>query len=262
MRQINTSCQYCCFRQNNKEGTQEGCSLGRIDRYRTKGVAIEQKDKFFIIQNKFCDGLRTKGWADKQDNPEEAVYKEIALKCDFIIMSDGNINKLEQTLKTVVAQRMPPSSLRINTVSYVGPTLELLGDIAPDNLNYFVDDVREEKLRLEDMIDISANKCTGAFYAVFHNGFLIPNTYLEDINNSFNNKLDRFCLLIPHDRYNGMFVDKALHDSVFGNKELIVEKYEDGELVSDNIIDKAKFFGEQTKTLHMIKEVNQVCQNM
>jgi hypothetical protein len=69
-------------------------------------------------------------------------------------------------------------------------------------------------------------------------------------------------LLEPDKDGNGLVVQTKIHKLVMGNRPVKLQQFEDGELISDNIIDKVKFFSEEQNNSHMVKKVNELCQRM
>jgi hypothetical protein len=268
---MNTSCKYCVFKVM-RDGKQVDCELGRIGKFKENGAEIEEEDDYLIIKHRFCTALRTIAWAKKHRNPIEKVREEIAVQCDFIIYvgAPHSFNDIQRTIRTAIAQKIKPLSLRIlvNTDD-VNPNniIDYLEEILPDALPFFVERVtiKDEhgKHRTRNAcLDISADKCESTYYAVFNAGFEIPETFLLDLDYSLNQQLDRFCVLEPNKDGNGLVVQTQIHKLLMGNRPVKLKQYEDGELVGDNIVEKAHFFAEEQKNTHLIKKVTEVCQGM
>lgn len=268
---MNTSCKFCTFKVI-KDGKQIACQLGRIEKFKDNGAEIATEENHLIIKNRFCLALRTETWARKQLNPLKKVREEITIQSDFIIYvgPEHNFKDVKDTIESVINQKLLPRTLRImlNTDD-IKPNrvIDLLEDNLPESITFFVetiaikDEKGDRRIRTR-CLDISADKCDNTYYAVFNAGFKIPSTFLSDLDFRLNDELDRFCLLEPDKDGNGLVVQTKIHKLVMGNRPVKLQQFEDGELISDNIIDKVKFFSEEQNNSHMVKKVNELCQRM
>ena len=266
--ELHTSCEHCCFKTLDNQEKQVGCQLGRLDKFKEQGTLVETVGDNFLIKNRFCETLRTKIWLRKFDNTVDAinaVYKEITIEVDLIIMILGwhTFDDFQKTLDSVLGQELKPKCLRVvinNEDVFQARVFELLAEVLPEDMEFYVHKMTEIS-SVNLAFDTAADACKSAFYCVFQSGFIIPKNYLSSIDNSLNRDANRFCALEPYNG-NGLFIQHQLHKTLGGNKEVVLEVYEDGELIGYDIIDKAKFCAEKSNTLHMIQKVNDICQNM
>jgi vacuolar-type H+-ATPase subunit F/Vma7 len=282
MQKWNTSCKHCTFKTTIKTKTglvQTGCQLDRINKFKEKGVTVElQKDalteaKSFLIKGRFCTTLRHNSWRAQHKDPIRAVRKEVELQCAVIILVNSAKENLTDTLETVITQKLLPKIVRvvINTdkVDMV-KTYELLEKMIPEGIQFYADYIHLPDYKYGKLIDVAADKIVenpdngAVYYAVFNAGFKIPPTFISDVDHAINDKLEVICALEPDADDNGLVVEGKLHKLLCGNKEVVLEKYENGELLGSFIIDKAKFMAETSDPpcLHTIKKVREVCKEM
>lgn len=276
MTQINTSCEYCCFKEimKTKSGdVQTGCQLGRIAKFKSANTKVtleksqHNSNKYYLIHERFCTALRQKTWASKQEDPLKAVREAITLQCDIIILvTDNNItaNDLKLTIRSAVEQEVLPKSIRVvvNT-DFIGPIIayDILDAEVPDGIEIYVDDSRlrdekDQRLSREKCIDISADKANNTYYATFNAGCYIPSNFLKDIDKAINDDLKIICLILPNASGNGMVVQQKLHKLVMGHREVIKDND-----VENDLVYKCKLIAKETHSEHVIVKVGDICQN-
>jgi hypothetical protein len=268
---MNTSCRYCVFKQV-EQTIQYSCALDRINKFKQHGTTVEQvRDEdltYFLIKDRFCNTLRSEVWARKQADPIEAVKREVQLQADIIILIDdfisNDITSIRQTIQSAVKQTLLPKTIRLvadKRVSNLTEIYDSLANLAQSIPNY-LHHIEIDTIQNMQRIDIAADKCESVYYTVFYVPFIIPPTFLANINDALFN-LDKFVLLEPNkDNGNGLVVQTQLHKILLGNKPVKLKQYIDGELTGDNIIDKAKFFAKKEGKKYMIKKVSEICQEM
>lgn len=96
---INTKCAFCLFRTNDGDGFQNGCSLGRLNKFIDRGEAVKEEDYYSI--NRFCNTCRSEGYT------KESVLKEVQISCTFIVYG---WNDYWQTLKSILKQTIMPTN--------------------------------------------------------------------------------------------------------------------------------------------------------
>lgn len=55
---INTTCEHCVFRVNDKSGQQTGCKFGRLETFKMRGEAVKEPDKDYYKIGRFCNYCR------------------------------------------------------------------------------------------------------------------------------------------------------------------------------------------------------------
>jgi hypothetical protein len=267
----NTSCKFCVFKEtvfNQKENKlqQVGCKLGRLGKFEENGGKLEYvKDNIdhYVIKKRFCMALRQEQWAKKQNNPIEAVREEIALQCDLIIMDVHSLRNLDNTIISITNQKLKPKNVSVvltNTNIKPLDVFDMLGEhLNGYNINYFVEDIADKKYPYNKALDVAADKCESTYYAVFNAGFKIPPSFLSDIDYAINDRLERFSVLKPLSDGNGLVVQSKLHKFFLGNREIELEKYEDGALIGSNMIDKVEFLADKQKNSYLVKQVTDIC---
>lgn len=102
-----TKCDNCYFSVLENE-QQVGCSLGRLEKYKEKGLA-EKTDNYYLIGT-FCNSVRTPTWAEKQENPFDAIKVERRSTITAIVEYNKDY---EKTIDSLLEQTILPSSIRL-----------------------------------------------------------------------------------------------------------------------------------------------------
>jgi hypothetical protein len=264
---MNTSCKYCVFAERSEKQT--GCALNRLAKFPN----VKLVGDTYIVEGRKCNTLRTKQWADEHSDKTKSelaqlVRKEVELNCDIIIVaSKPNVylEDIERTVRSALLQTLPAKNIRVVLNVDINPLT--VYDVANTD-NFYVDniiirDIDGNRLPRPQVVDIAADKCTTSqCYAVFDAGFKIPETFVHDLDCIINDNLEVFALLQPKDN-NGLVVHTALHNMLHGNRPIKLEEYEDGALIGDDIVEKAKWLFTQKENIpHMIRKVEDICKGI
>lgn len=282
---LHTSCKDCVFAiYDNK--TQKGCELGRLDKYREKGVeiieAFDNDLEFDIVNGHQCVAYRHMGPNSQwyQDTlPEERIAKvrrEITVRTDVIIpvSSDSDIALLPQTLKSARELELAPLSVVVvNNQEDVkaGAIISLLNKEA-SGLNWTLSDIKEKtndgkKVSTLRAIDIASSKLKGHFYTVLNPGDTLPPSFTKDLDVAVTDELKTFVVLLPNRYQVGLTVARGFHQAsvVEGNKPVTVEVTEDGvkkTMVLNSAMEKAIFFADQHNLPNLVAYSGDICPSL
>ena len=240
MTPIMTSCKQCIFAQYNGN-TQTGCSLSKLEKYKSLGVniieAYDEEKEFYIIEDRICRFLRTKDWA-KNDQLSELIDKvnqETLIKCDCFILCENNIKNLYATIHSINALKMMPNMIYFLFKEDIKQ--DILTILSNIEFPFKIKRIFEQGTDLR-ILDIAVSGCKSSFYSIFREGFTIPKNYFNNINQFINDKLGQFCLLKPYNIIDGLTVFNMSHKSNSGNmgssiieKLEIINKEENGKMV-------------------------------
>jgi hypothetical protein len=270
---MNTICRYCCFKEVvtdiNGKSVQTGCKLNRIAHFKEQGAEVvsetaEKKMTYFKI-SRLCNALRTETWAKKNHPLEDIVIRgEIAIQTDlFVLVNDNSLSlkDIEVSIDSIAEQNLLPKSVRvILNIDNILPTkvLDLAEKILPTSVDSKVEQMAVNLgLSKEYCINSAVDKSKMPHYAVFNAGYRIPNTFLWDIDEAINGRLERFCLLEATPEGNGLFVQTALHRLVCGYSPVILE-----ECKSDDLVEKARYVAGKQGKSNMVRKVSEICRGM
>lgn len=111
---IQTSCRNCGFARYEGK-TQTDCALGRIEKYRGKGVevveAYDEEKEFFLIKDRICRYCRPPEWVDKNAGKDlvRVATEENSLRLEIVIPVSGESKEeVFITLSSIDGQTKPP----------------------------------------------------------------------------------------------------------------------------------------------------------
>lgn len=87
-----TSCRDCIFADYNRGNTQVACELGNLQKLADNGAEIisayDDDMEFYVVENRFCNSFRPKGWELNKEDPIADMRQENAFSPDIIIYCD------------------------------------------------------------------------------------------------------------------------------------------------------------------------------
>lgn len=263
-----TSCKHCVFAVNrdvNGRPTQEDCRLGRVETFGRRGELVEAYDEdadFYVVDGRNCAAYRDvrSDWARRTPQPEEAVRRELTLRAAAVVLvGDASVEDVLATARSLNAQLLPPAEvffvrsrgespyrlhLALREACAPHLTWRMVSLYEPDASDGFCVDEAVAQTRLSQ------------WYGVFRAGFVVPDSYFLDIDRALNERLERFCVLLPVASGDGLFVSVAAHRHplVSGNRPWTGE---DGRTLS-TLVDKLAHDAELLGQTHMLKSVGSV----
>lgn len=272
---VHTVCKLCCFAVY-EGNTQTGCKLGRTEIFRKQGHLVEAYDndkEFDIINGRKCIAFRSEEWAKDKKNIEELVKKEIELKLSVvIILEDETIDSVEKTISALRNQQVKPLEVVFIDKQKKLPMSDLnshLYDIIGNDFTWRISVSLNKGIFKTEAIDLAIPNLKGSYYSIFDGGQIPPPNFISDINKSINEKLEKFCVIEPSEKYGGLTVQLGFHKMINGNKGITVEDkdyIDDGKLrklapglkILSGIVSKAKYLAEGYEQPHMIKKMEEV----
>lgn len=251
--EIRTICGECVFSVYDDENIhQTGCILNRLDKFIELKKAIYQtKDDInsYEIQG-LCNTCRTEEWLQSQEgDPVQKVISETNVKLDFFLLIESNENLEEQinkTLSSIKAQKYYPVCIHIGLSPQikskdVSIIKKSLLEIVP-NFKYLITSVIKDYKDKRDIIDFIQIKSKSHYYTVIEVGEEIPESWLEKINYTINEKLDNFLFIRPlsENSLTGMTIQNLLHRTIVGSRGQLIE-------------DKITVLATDQNSLHKIK---------
>lgn len=272
---MNTSCEKCAFAIY-EDNIQSGCKAGRLTKFQDTGSEVEHKDNYFIIKDRICMMCCPEETIVKLGfkNPLQDMRKAIELKCAIYIIATDNstLEDIKLTIDSLNKQTLRPRCINVivNTDNISKPRLikhlnDTQSKFENDNLEFIWNityiqekDKDGERPSIEWALDHAIFKCEMPFYAVFMAGYMVCPDYLSNIDKALNDELQRFCVLLPFDEWNGAFVQTLLHKKLGGNAPQTLEEYEDGALIATTIMDKIEWMAKENNQ-HMVKKAEEIC---
>ena len=235
-----TSCKTCVFSIRNEEGNQTGCKLGRIEKYRKKGVGVieahDEEGKFYGLET-WCNAYRGGPWeiANRGEDLISLVKLETTPNVSFIILVKDNIDDLEKTIDSILNQNEAETARIVvahgggeDDVDY----LELIhkcNDLLGGKVDYKVQNLMPNMSQEEIIDEVFPNLLNG-HYSVVECGKEVPRDLIQVLHRNLHDELKNIGLVKAHDGINGLTVQCALHKFLVGNNGASLEtKLRDGE---------------------------------
>jgi len=221
---VTTSCKDCIFAVYDGD-TQKDCSLGRIDKFKEKGVVIEAYDEekeFYVIRGMFCMACRDTKWGQEHSKLKE-IWADIVKKqmevCYHVIilLRRAGASSLVVTLESLLEQEIPPKKVTVvrkpsidispakiaNTLKKYPWRWKIQNVVEDFNDGYCIDIVLNHEKKIP-------------FYIEIESGYMFPQEFSTQFNNSINEELVRF----PLAQSNSVkIVPSAIHLAYQGNQE-------------------------------------------
>ena len=245
---LTTNCQKCVF--GTYEGkTQIGCSAGKLDAYRDKGVnIIEAEDleenEFYVIEA-WCAGYREEEWAIIHEDEDllDVLKEETKPRVGFFILvskETPTCEGLEKTIDSiikeggdyiVVVRNLPSEGVKY--ASLIENTEEIMKKHG-EEIGFKVMQVLEPSGDLHAIDEAFANAQQG-YYSVINSGEVVKSGMIDTLNRNINEKLDRVGYIKGYDGINGLTVLGMIHKYMAGNiNEPLEEKIANAEKLDDS----------------------------
>lgn len=221
---INTSCKECVFRENDENGTQIGCELRILDRFKERDdCVVKSVDNHFLLEGRICIYCRDKTWLNKISYyPDgqplgivdyaklEAIKRETALKHTYVIFyNDGNcLDELRETVIDCQTQYGidPIQIIVVNNKNYseTSKIKEILFESSIKKYNcvtIFGENIQEKrKYNNDECMQFYLKHILGGVFTTVNAGFIVhPKTTIK-IHTYLNEKMGKFSLLINEDK--------------------------------------------------------------
>jgi hypothetical protein len=251
---ISTSCRFCEFKIKEK-GKQTGCELNLINRYKDKNINVSMKDfddergkdSAFEVDT-FCLFRRPPGWK-KAVKSENKTFEEIA-KSEFkfdvtllvFIPPESNINEVVSFASHVENMTYKPTKILFINAAKISPILFYrLNERTkiPWNMEFLLLPYKDiDELRSKGN-DLCSKKVETTFIVTMDLSAEIKLDYLEKINDSIINELDKF-VCITNDIGKVNFYQTIVYRFVRGNEQ-------------ESVNNKIKWLTESQECPHLVK---------
>lgn len=219
---FDTKCEPCVFKTM-ENGEQVGCQLGRLGKYKQRGLAESDGDYYKI--KTFCKACRNEEWAEDQDDIFESIEQETRVRCDLVIIAEDTINsEILTTIRSSVAgSKIYPNKIFVILNSPSIKIVDLFDSINNElkelNVKFEIIKVLDEDKPILEYVDDAVRKSKAQYYALFNAGNSVPRDFIETIDNLLNVELSRFVMIDQPDKYKGLVVQNHIHKLLMGNKE-------------------------------------------
>ena len=238
-----TLCKDCIFAIY-EDNAQTGCGMGRLEKYKDLGCAVDAKEvetgrKSFVIDNRYCLACRNQDWGDKTDEQKwiEAVHKEMLLQFQAIVFHSREEADLKKTIGSLIEQDLPPERIVVvRKPDCVQPPEKLVEYMDSLGVEWKIQNILQPKMKDGQCIDIIQNINPKQYYAVFYAGVLVPKDFFVEISNAVNESMLQFAMLSPNSSGNGLVVSSAVHKYYDGNSDRKLEQKIEEDGCLENII--------------------------
>tara|TARA_R110002110_G_scaffold37253_6_gene123267 strand:- start:6082 stop:6978 length:897 start_codon:yes stop_codon:yes gene_type:complete len=235
-----TSCKNCVFSIENEEGNQTGCKLGRIEKYRERGVTIvearNEESEFYGIET-WCNAYRGEPWgiANKDEDLISLVKLETTPNVSFIVLVKDSVDGFEKTIDSILNQNEAKTARIV--VAHGGREadvdyLELIhkcNDLLGGKIDYKVQNLMPD-MSQEEIIDEAFDNLVNGYYSIVECGKEVPEDLIQVLHRNLHDELKNVGLVKAHDGINGLTVQCVLHKFLVGNNGASIEtKLKEGE---------------------------------
>lgn len=213
---MKTVCQGCVFAEL-KLGTQTGCQLGKLEKYKDASQAVFNPDTGFYEIETFCKTVRTEIWAAKQtEDLIEAIRKESANKFSVIIVANEfNLDKLENTISSLTKSTLKPIEiiLVVTTLTHLKSEQKLfaISQLVDSKISYQYIELFSDI----SPIDEAFGKLKGNYYTWLICGNVLDSNVLHKANEAINDIPKQYLWLDTPEP----IISSFLHRLLDGNKE-------------------------------------------
>lgn len=270
MDDIKKSCKGCVFATIYKTG-QVGCELNRLEPFKENGATIELNtdEGYHVINGRYCSTYRPQGWAKHKDKWRLPLIVRAETLTTFEVLiyigpdDKEPFDRLILTLANLHNQLLKPSNIVVivnqDEVAYA-KFMKILSkhSTIPYRLDKILRSERNERIDMEDALDITVRKCTTDYYTVMYAGHTIPDTeFFANIDEAINVKMKRFSVLLPTLSWPIVFgteIHKKLQGNVPIRAKTIDESCEDENLILNYLIEKIHYLAKKDNQQFMIQE--------
>lgn len=266
---MDTACKYCVF--SDKYGnTQTGCKYGNLEKFKDAGCEIieaeDETDKFYVIKNRLCMAIRRDPWGKDLtlEQKIQKVRKDITTRITCLIVlkeESNNIDDLIKTFKSALNQNIQFECIHFilekKCPIKIGALMNAIKPIEC-NVKWFVKQMVHDEFSYKDGIDEIVEKSKSVFSAIFFSGFEIPIDYVQSIDFSINEKLNRF-IFLKSDKDNGALFQNKCFNIFGGNKDAINEE---NNVKFSFISEKINFLAKDQNLTHLVQDIKDICPSM
>ncbi len=264
-KEIQTLCKDCVFAKFHEDGFQNGCSLGRLERFQKNQRLSFLDDKTYRIKG-ICNTFRNSEWAVKklpgaaeEQDAINLVMKEVETPVSFIVFfkKENTLDQLDKFVESCENQIIKPKEIHI------------INEAKDPNISDFLHemelDITWKLLKSKEnseasLIDESFRLMRySTYFSIFYLPFSVPKNFIESFNISLNYRLDRFLILRPAGSQ-GLSLQSILYKWLNGNKKFRLDE----ETEKTDFFEKIKYILETSMEDYkeFIKNVVDICPQM
>ena len=233
MNDLTTACKDCVF-ANYIGKTQTDCKLGRIEKFRGKGVDIieaeDLEENEFYVLEAWCNAYREKEWSNEYDDIIGQVHRELVTPLGFVVLigegvkrdfdKEAILSDLETTFNGIKEIDGIPSHVLIANNSSVPhfDVIQKAQDCLEElDIDFKVSNILEENLTDFECIDLVFSNFKNGYYSVLKAGKTPGKDIITLINHKVNYDLDSVGYIKGDDGINGTTVQCVMHKFLNGN---------------------------------------------
>lgn len=264
---VHTSCKKCIFAiYDDLKKTQVGCLFNKIEKLKVNGLSVidsfDEEKEFYTIEGHACMTYREEGFLKDRtiDEAKDLARKQssVRLGC-LVLIKEINLENLENMINRICSQTKQFYEVIFCAEPKVSPRqiIKLL-DSKKVSFKWSIRHVVDEDYSGNMSINLAMRKTDSTYMSVFDCSFNIPNTFVEEIDNSLNDDMQRFLVLeAVDDKDNGLTFQCFIFNALRGNEDAVLE--DDPNHKMDSIVDKIKYVATSQLLTSMIKSCKEIC---
>ena len=227
--QLTTSCRDCVF-ANYIGKTQTDCKLGRIEKFKKKGIdIIEAEDleenEFYVVEA-WCNYYREKKWQEDVENHvddlQAQVKREAVFPVGFIVLFDKThtLDQLEYTVSSInnmegeASYVVVANSSKLDDVDVITKVQELFED---SEIDYKITRIMDEEYEEGQIIDAAFANVGNSYYCVLKSGDGTDKDIISLIDNQTNTELEPVVYIKGENGISNSVIQSTMHKFLNGN---------------------------------------------
>lgn len=268
MSKLKTSCKDCFYaKYDSKDKKQIGCHFGRLQKLRSAGIdiqeAYDEEKEFFVLMAHACMAYRSKSsMIEANQEIEKSMVdtrKQMSPKIAVVInVFDNDLQKLKNTIKTIGEQELQFCEAIFCISSDLKPS-EIISIINEFKFNFkwSIKQILDEYWLGSKSVNVAVQSSKSTYFALFDSGFLIPKTFVKEIDIAICDNMERFIILEGIDeKGNGCLYQTYAFNALRGNEEAFSE---DSEEPAHTFIEKISYIAVKQGLIHLIKKCEEIC---
>ena len=176
-----------------------------------------------------------------------------------INITSNDLEKTKITIKSLSEQEIQFSEVIFCISSKVKPS-EIMTIIKDLNCKFRwnIKEILDDYWTGARAINISVQKSRSTYFSIFYDGFIIPKTFVKEIDTAICDEMKRFIILEPIDSTgNCSTFQTYAFNALRGNEEASVE--DESNIQANTFFEKITYIATKQGLMHLIKKCEDIC---
>ncbi len=268
MSKLKTSCKDCFYAKYDEDNKKQiGCHFNKLEKLQQIGIAIEkvqdEEKEFFMLLSHACMAYRTKSsMIEANQEIEKSMIdtrKQMSPRIGVVInVCEDIIDNLKKTIQSIVDQELSFYEVIFCISSNIKPSeiMSLINELKC-TFKWSIKQIVDEYWVGSKALNVAVQKSKSTYFALFKMGFVIPKTFVKEIDVAICDDMKRFIILKAIDEDgNGSLYQTYAFNALRGNEEAYSE---DDEKPAHQFSEKITYIGSRQNLTHLIKNCEEIC---